>query len=353
MTHVYQWIIVILVIFTIVIYVHKMCITTTKIDIESAEKFRRKISSKVFGDSYDKCLSVALSSSFGLIADASIVCNITRNMKTPRFYFEDFDQSSPDIKNSWFFPNLDCTNFSSLFSDKSPNTLICKTIQTYNTVKPLFPNKNVIYTGFTSFDRYLPNTPKDFSVFLHVVGKSPFKGTMTLVKIWMKHPEWPMLTITANKNIPDLISDVINGNPVRNLTILRGMMGDVELKTIQNTYGLHICSSIHEGFGHYIHEAKSTGAVVLYTDAPSMNETFTDGVNGIAIESVLTGYINSGLCPYYSIIQTGLERAVKTVINTPREKLVEIGMKARESFLRNKSDFEDQFLRLVRKLGKE
>jgi hypothetical protein len=40
--------------------------------------------------------------------------------------------------------------------------------------------------------------------------------------------------------------------------------------------GVHLCLSSKEGFGHYLNSARASGALVVVTDHPPMNE-FTDG----------------------------------------------------------------------------
>lgn len=299
---------------------------------------RMKLSQSIYGNNFPSCLSIPPSSSYGLLADASIVCNIVKDLpKTPYFYYENFpDKCDPD---GLFFPNIDMTDFSALSKNNSPKTLLCKTKQTHNMLKKFLPNKTVIFTGFTSFDKYDPKIQKNYRKFVHIPGKSPFKGSMTVLKTWLKHPEWPELTIIARDNVATRLGKLIKSSP-SNVKLITNFLKDDDLVKISNEYGIHICSSRHEGFGHYIHEAKGMKAVVLYTDAPSMNETFRDGINGIRIACKSTDMENNGFCPAYDITEKGFEESVNRVINMSETELQNIGENARKSYLEEREKFE-------------
>lgn len=143
---------------------------------------------------------VAITNSKGLIVDSEIVSEITKNWDVhPRIHYENYYGGSSD---DWIFVNLDMTDFNKLSKPDAPGHILCKTLEAYNVLKHEFPGKKVYYTGFTSRDRYDAGIVKNWNKFLHIPGKSPFKGTNLIVKAWVQHPEWPLLTIVC-RNVID------------------------------------------------------------------------------------------------------------------------------------------------------
>ena len=51
-----------------------------------------------------------------------------------------------------------------------------------------------------------------------------------------------------------------------------------DLLILMNACQYHLCPSEYEGFGHYINEARSTGALIISTDAAPMNELVKNGI---------------------------------------------------------------------------
>lgn len=126
----------------------------------------------------------------------------------------------------------------------------------------------VTYVGFTSEDRLDVEVPRQ-RAFFHLAGRSSSKGTAALLAAWVRHPEWPPLTVVQNARKARLRISAAN------IDLRVGYLDDATLRRLQNAHRFHICPSEVEGYGHYIAEAMSVGAVVLTTDAAPMNELVT------------------------------------------------------------------------------
>lgn len=115
------------------------------------------------------------------------------------------------------------------------------------------------YTGFLSKDMRTA-TPATLSC-LHVRGHSDLKHTAAVLEAWACDPGLPPLT-------------VISWTPLKAPAGVR-VLGQVSPETLKyelNTAAIHVCPSQAEGWGHYITEGLSTGALVVTTNASPMNE---------------------------------------------------------------------------------
>ncbi len=185
--------------------------------------------------------------------------------------------------------------------------------------------------GFTSEDCRVPGNAKNWSRCLHVAGRSTMKGTEDLIAAWAGHPDWPELVIVQDPSMP---RPEVPGN----ITLLRTYMAKDELHRLQNGCGIHLCPSRSEGWGHYISEAMSCGAVVITTDAPPMNEVIDDSI-GVLVSVDRRESRHLGQC--YFVNGQALERRIEQVLAMPADAKADMGKAARRRFEENDRRFRD------------
>jgi hypothetical protein len=128
-----------------------------------------------------------------------------------------------------------------------------------------------------------------------------------------------------------------------NIKLITEFLPEKNLEKLMNTFGIHLCMSATEGFGHYINEARSAKAVVVYTNAEPMNEFF-DKTTGFGVSSFLLGKKNS-ICPVYGFSEQDFVKTINTILLTEIPVLQKMGELSRKRFL-----FEDNnFARTIRK----
>lgn len=193
------------------------------------------------------------------------------------------------------------------------------------------------HLGFTSEDRFSAGTPKDFGAFVHVAGASTLKGTEAVLAAWQAHPEWPELTLVMNARLaPSSVPD--------NVRLISEYLGDEEMRILQNACGIHLCPSQAEGWGHYIVEAMSTGAVVITTDAPPMNE-LVDARSGLLVGVASSTPRHLGTC--FKVDQAALEAAVARAMAMDSEEKAQIGARARAGFDAIRAGFGERLVELL------
>lgn len=198
-------------------------------------------------------------------------------------------------------------------------------------------HRSVIHIGFTSPDRRDARVARNWRQFLHVAGRSAVKGTDLIVDLWTHHPEWPTLhLVQSSENAPTTVPP--------NVTLHAGHLDDRTLLHLQNSSGIHLCPSRCEGWGHYIAEGLSCGAVVLTTDAPPMNELVANEW-GRLVPWDRSEPRHLGTCFYVSA--AALEESIEELLQTPEAELATLGEAAREWFQQNDVNFRTTFPRVV------
>ena len=167
-------------------------------------------------------------------------------------------------------------------------------------------------------------------VCLHIAGKSPLKGTEPLVALWRRHPEWPRLVVVQPSGR--------SAQPAApNIEFHLEYLGDAELRRLQNACMFHLCPSEAEGWGHYIVEAMSTGAVVVTVDAAPMNELI-GADRGLLVRHQPT-VPTQNLGQRFLFDDASLANAVTTAMQMPADTRERLGQAARGWFLANRSAF--------------
>lgn len=144
----------------------------------------------------------------------------------------------------------------------------------------------VHHTGFTSPDCRVPMPRQD--EFLHLAGTSPTKGTERLIALWLRHPEWPTLHVIQSPRRAGQWPQPLPDNLDHRVEYVRDL---AQIRRLQNGYLFHLCPSETEGWGHYIAEAMSCGAIVVTCDAPPMNE-LVGSDRGILVGAQQAGTLN-------------------------------------------------------------
>jgi hypothetical protein len=196
--------------------------------------------------------------------------------------------------------------------------------------------------GFDSEDRYQGDVTRQ-PQFLHLAGRSPLKGTARLCALWRRHPEWPQLTIVQDADRPDA-----QAQGVANILYHRGYMSDEALRELQNAHRFQLCTSEAEGWGHYIAEAMSVGAVTFTSDAAPMNELVAPE-RGILIAARSAERQNlATLCRFE---EAALEAAIERALSMPPTQWDAIGAAGRTWFLDNKRGFVGRVQRALREMA--
>lgn len=188
---------------------------------------------------------------------------------------------------------------------------------------------NTEFIGFDSEDRYDPAVTRE-PLFFHLAGSSPLKGTARLLQLWSDHPYWPQLIVVQN---PDKAPAMPRA---ANIDYQAGHLDDAGLRQLQNRCRFHLCLSEAEGWGHYIAEGLSVGAVVLSVDAPPMNELVTPE-RGVLVAAPRGPVFNQSHITRFE--PAALAAAVERLLVMPVAQVQALGTAARSWYLHNRDGF--------------
>ena len=193
------------------------------------------------------------------------------------------------------------------------------------------------FISFTTFDQFNKEYSKNYNQFFHLAGSNSVqKGTKTIIDTWLRHPEWPTLTIRQNKKNFHV--------PASNIRYITEFLEDRVLSEYQNTYGIHLCPSEAEGFGHYIVEAMSCQALTITTNAPPMNELVTPE-RGILVDYSHSKPQRLGI--NYYVDSQSLEQKIDQVLGMNYAQKKQLGENARIWYLDNDKFFRQSIVEVI------
>ncbi len=264
---------------------------------------------------------------------------LVRSPYTVQFHLEQiYWEQFGFARNNFIIPNPEFTDPDVFAKCRRLNGLLVKTLE----AELLFQDLQVPvrYIGFGTPDRGVPAVNKRYDRFLHVEGKSDFKGSRMLVELWHQHPEWPELVVVRSPL--DSYGNRRSRHPgsSANVHIVERFLSEAELLQLQNESGFHLCPSQVEGFGHYIVEALSCGAIVLTTDAPPMNEHVTED-HGFRVAA--PGKLRQAMTHRYYFDPVDFERQIERMLKLSPEQCIRMSARAREVFLTRQSEFQLRF----------
>lgn len=233
----------------------------------------------------------------------------------------------PNARKNYFIANPEWYQLDEDVFQKL-DLILCRTEESLRIFKEM--SKEAYFIGFASEDRF-KSMRKERNGCLHLFGKSMLKGTKAIFNAWRQRPDFPQLLARGEEEIFE--------NPqLSNVLFISHFLANEELKKLQNQCMIHLCPSETEGFGHYLMEAMSTGAVVVTTNAPPMNEFISD-------PRCLVDYATTfqqSLATCYVADPAALERTVESLLELPLEELQKIGEANRLNFISSKAAFEER-----------
>lgn len=201
--------------------------------------------------------------------------------------------------------------------------------------------RNTHVISFDSEDRHRPEVPRERR-FFHLAGKSTMKGTDRLLRAWAERPHWPTLTVLKHSADPQDVR-------AANIDIRYGYVEEQQLLHEQNACMFHVCTSLTEGWGHYIVEALSVGAVTLTLDAPPMNELVT-AERGLLVKHERTD--KQRLATTYFFAPSSLQSAVERAMALSDAEWSRLSANARGWYETNRGEFRQRVRTALRELVK-
>lgn len=235
-------------------------------------------------------------------------------------------------------PNLEWLREDSYRLFSKIDLFLCKT----HSAKDFFDKRGLpaVYTSFSSISPYDEQYGQKSNTFIHIAGNSTEKGTLPLIQLWLEHPEWPELTVIVRE------ARHLKKQKVKNINYIDKFLERDELKQLQNESEIHLCPSEAEGFGHYICEPLSCGAIVVTVDGYPMNE-LVQPERGFLIQA------NHNEAFRYSrkfiFSPSDLENKIEIILKMSKSEKTELKTNAKKWFSHNEDFFQKEFITTIKK----
>ena len=218
----------------------------------------------------------------------------------------------------------------------------CKTNYSFKLFQNILHNNNQTIQkckliGWHSLDRLSNKNEKNYEKYLHIAGKSIYKGTKSLIESWSE--TFPELHIVYNNKCNKLgfINNACEAK--KNIKLYPDRLSDEKLIDLMNTCGIHICPSEAEGFGHYINEARSCKSIIITTNAEPMKQ-FTEEQYLIDIDQTIPMKLTLGSSKIFNT--THFKSIIRQIIETDKIQLHRVSELSRQNYISDLQLFRKQ-----------
>ena len=253
-------------------------------------------------------------------------------------------------KKNIYIPNIEWLNKTDVKLLSNIDLVLCKTQHSYIILSKLLPQELVKFIGFTSKDRSMQEIKKDYNICLHVKGISKYKNSQELIDTWCKHPTWPTLVV-VHYGIPNANGVLHFPDPFyvkQNIIVYQSKIDDILLENLMNKCGIHICPSFSEGFGHYINEARSTGAFIVTTNGEPM-KSFVNDDSSVLVNPVRKVQVNAGVG--YYINNVSIENAISILLTKSFDELKNGGKINKKNYIIETENFRSKLIEAIKNIS--
>ncbi|KAJ0392177.1 hypothetical protein P43SY_011332 [Pythium insidiosum] len=212
-------------------------------------------------------------------------------------YLDDIHKSDdwPRAKQLYVMPNIEMYEVDATLL-WSADVILCKTIVCEQRVNAWYrqvgnpKNTRVLYTRHTSSNVALisqlsnPKNDslalKDFEtpVFVHTAGSSIQKGTSKVLDCWLSRPDFPPLHVYMQPKLFELRLQEPFGLRIQqspNVHLHTERLDESAFGRLLAQSAFFLCTSVMEGYGHYINQARAAAGLIVTPDVDPMNELIT------------------------------------------------------------------------------